>query len=98
MNKYKQLQRKVYERDRGICRICGTHTNAPPHHIIFKSHCGIDDERNMVMLCTKCHRKAHSHDKYYREILLESQYEIYGRFDDRVIKKQDRYKNFKFSR
>ena len=88
----------VHERDGYSCRMCGYHTSAPPHHILHKSHCGIDDERNLVTLCVKCHRRVHTDEKKYREILFNSQYEIYGYFDIRVVKKQDRYKNFKYRR
>ena len=98
INKYKQLQTKVLERDNCTCRICGYHTNAPPHHILYKSHCGIDDERNMITLCTRCHRKVHTNERHYRDILFESQYEIYGYFDIKSVKKKDRYKNFKYSK
>ena len=96
MNKYQKIRVKVLERDLFNCRICGQHTNAPPHHIIYKSHSGIDDERNMITLCNHHHILVHANEKLWKDILLNKQYEIYGYFDIREVKKHDKYENFKF--
>jgi len=53
--KYKDLQKRVLQRDGHICQQCFTHTNAPPHHINKVSQGGDDVESNMVTLCIQCH-------------------------------------------
>ena len=96
MIKYDKKQRnKIYIRDKFTCRVCGKGAGHI-HHIIYRSHSGSNDERNLIALCSRCHTRCHNDESKWREILLNMQYEIYGRFDIRVIKKQDRYINFKF--
>jgi len=97
MTKYKRLQQEVYDRD-GACRICGKHTQAPPHHIIYKSHSGADVIRNMILLCEHHHRLVHRNEKKWRDILIEMQEEIYGHIDIEDLKKKDRYVNFKYNK
>jgi len=56
---YKDLQRRVMERDNWTCQICGEHTEAPPHHIIYRSEGGSDCGPNMCAVCDECHRIIH---------------------------------------
>ena len=93
----KEIYHKVHERDRGLCRRCGRAGN-DIHHIIFKSHMGNNDIRNLITLCRRCHTSAHKNEKESVDYLLGLQYTIYGKFDSRVLKEKDRYNNFKFPR
>ncbi len=34
-------------------------TNLEVHHKQFRSHCGNDDERNLITLCFDCHGPIH---------------------------------------
>lgn len=54
---------KIKKRDNDACTAC----NEPDpdlalHHIIPKSHGGVDHESNMAMLCPMCHEDAHCGD------------------------------------
>lgn len=57
--KLRKLQREVLERDGFTCQICGAFTQAPPHHIVYRSHLGDDTMENLITLCISCHRKVH---------------------------------------
>ena len=72
VNVKKEVYQKVYERDNGICRLCGK-ANIELHHIRYRSERKdlINDEKNCIMLCTECHQKVHSNKHYWQPILLE---------------------------
>ena len=57
---YKDLQKRVLERDDFTCRDCGHYTQAPPHHIKFRSQGGSDVAENLTTLCIKCHDILHN--------------------------------------
>lgn len=67
----KDVYQKVYERDKGLCRLCGNN-NIQLHHIIYRSEdkSKINDIDNCIMLCDKCHRLVHSNKKKYQKELL----------------------------
>lgn len=44
------------------------------HHLIFRSHQGNDEIKNLMALCRNCHIKAHS-NKEFNEQLKEKHYE-----------------------
>lgn len=62
----------VFERDNGVCRLCGN-KNIHLHHIIYRSESKalINEPSNCIMLCEKHHRLVHSDKKKYQPILLE---------------------------
>lgn len=68
----KKIYDKVYERDKGICRLCGK-TDIELHHIRYRSERKdlINDVNNCIMLCTSCHRLVHSNKHYWQAKLLE---------------------------
>ena len=46
----------IYERDRGMCaNPCCTRTDVTPHHIVFRSAGGGEEESNLLTLCVVCH-------------------------------------------
>ena len=55
----RRLQAEVLDRDDHACQSCWRHSEAPPHHIIFKSEGGRDEADNMITLCETCHYKIH---------------------------------------
>jgi 5-methylcytosine-specific restriction endonuclease McrA len=57
--KYKELEIKVLERDNCTCQECFCYTEAPPHHIIFRSQGGDDTMENLQTLCVSCHERKH---------------------------------------
>ena len=51
---YRELRKKVLERDGWRCQNCGRLDNLEVHHQL-----GNDEERNLLTLCTRCHQAAH---------------------------------------
>lgn len=58
----KPIYLELYQRDNYHCRSCNSTIGLHPHHIIFQSHQGPDDLRNLLTLCWKCHRALHDGD------------------------------------
>lgn len=79
---YYAKQRKLaYERDKGLCVLCSSPATEV-HHIIFRSHGGTNELKNLACLCRKCHEIAHGvHAKQTRETLqriVKERNERYG--------------------
>ena len=67
-----ETYKKVYERDKGICQLCGTSQNLQLHHILGRGKTLTNDINNCIMLCENCHLNVvHKNQKKYRPILLE---------------------------
>lgn len=64
---------QVYNRDNGICQMCGTNQNLHLHHILYRSQRRdlINEPTNCIMLCSECHELVHSNKKKYQPMLLE---------------------------
>lgn len=45
----------VYERDNGLCVVCGSYEGLPEAHYIRRSRGGLGIEKNIVTLCRRCH-------------------------------------------
>ena len=56
---YQQLRLQVLERDGWRCQACGARTKLEVHHLQFKSQLGEDTERNLITLCSGCHKQTH---------------------------------------
>lgn len=93
------VKKKVFERDRGRCVVCGNMINVMPNaHILARSHGGKGIETNIVTLCTnftpnQCHYKydngtKEERDKIFRKIEKYMK-RIYG---DSWCIEQQRYK------
>ena len=93
------VKKKVWERDRGRCVVCGNHCNVMPNaHYIPRSKGGLGIEQNIVTLCTeltqnKCHRKYDFGTKEERKMIrekieryLQSKYENWNE-EDLIYKK-----------
>lgn len=52
----KKTKTLVYERDRGLCVVCGRQ-GIPNAHYIPRSAGGLGIEQNIVCLCLECHNK-----------------------------------------
>lgn len=68
----KETYNKVYERDKGQCRLCGNN-QIQLHHIIYRSEDKnlIDEPTNCIMLCIKCHKLVHSNKHLWQSKLKE---------------------------
>lgn len=60
--KYKELERKVMDRDACACGCCGQYANDKPHHIIYRSEQGNDVEENLSAICRQDHHDIHNGD------------------------------------
>jgi 5-methylcytosine-specific restriction endonuclease McrA len=56
---YRELHRKVLDRDNWQCQICGSRRNLQVHHRQFRSQSGDDCEDNLIALCDTCHSRIH---------------------------------------
>jgi RuvB-like AAA lid domain-containing protein/HNH endonuclease len=54
------LRRKLYARDGGRCRACGSQHRKHGHHIIPVSQGGLTRLDNLLTLCRACHSLAHA--------------------------------------
>lgn len=82
--------KKTYERvaeEQKWCQLCGRTNNLQIHHIIYRSQLGNNDERNLIRLCSECHRRVHSNKKVWQKKLLEHQFKKYGRFGREAVTK-----------
>ena len=71
------VKKKVWERDKGRCVLCGNYCNVMPNaHFIPRSKGGLGIEENIITLCTeltpnKCHRRYDFGTKEEREEIKE---------------------------
>ena len=56
---YRELCRKVLERDGWRCQFCGRAEDLQVHHVNPRSRLGDDAEENLITLCSDCHRSHH---------------------------------------
>lgn len=75
----KETYNKVYERDKGRCRLCGS-SQIQLHHVVYRSEDKslINEPSNCIMLCAKCHDLVHSNKHYWQSKLKEIIGGIYG--------------------
>ena len=77
-----KVKEEVYERDNGLCIICGK-PGQPNSHYIKRSKGGLGIPENIVTMCINCHNKYdNGYDSEVREYIknktrkyLESKYE-----------------------
>jgi 5-methylcytosine-specific restriction endonuclease McrA len=59
VRQYRQAHEFVRRRDKGRCRVCGGY-GTQAHHVVYRSHGGRDEPRNLVWCCASCHRLIHA--------------------------------------
>lgn len=59
----KTLKRSIRQRDKYICKICGTEPASDVHHIDYDKENSNPD--NLITLCKSCHSKTGVHRKYW---------------------------------
>ena len=82
--------KRTYERiveEQPYCQLCGKTWDLHIHHIIYRSQLGNNDERNLIRLCSDCHRKVHSNKKVWQKKLLMHQFNKYGKFEREDVTK-----------
>ena len=58
------------------CMMCG-HTPIEAHHLVFRSHFGSGNWRNLAPLCNYCHTKAHR-DREFADYMRDMRAERFG--------------------
>lgn len=87
--------KKTYEQvveEQPYCQICGRTHDLHIHHIIYRSQLGNNDIRNLIRLCSDCHRRVHSNKKVWQKKLLLYQFKKYGKFTKEDVTKTNRRK------
>jgi 5-methylcytosine-specific restriction endonuclease McrA len=56
---YRDLCRKVLNRDAWRCQFCGRMRQLEVHHQQLRSRSGDDVEQNLITLCAECHARTH---------------------------------------
>ncbi len=57
-------------RDKHLCQICKKKTGQlEVHHVIWRTNGGSDTPENLITLCDKCHKKAHSKLRFNDKIV-----------------------------
>lgn len=95
------VKKRVFERDKGRCVVCGNSYNVMPNaHIVRRSQGGLGIETNVVTLCTRltendCHHRYDEGTKEERklldEIICDYMKSIYGDSwckEDQIYKKR----------
>ncbi len=59
-----------------FCVMCGR-TPIEAHHIVFRSHFGSGNWRNLAPLCDKCHKKAHR-QREFADLIRDMRSERFG--------------------
>lgn len=84
------------------CEYCGRNGNAVMafhhHHIRFRSDYGSDTLENLILLCDKCHAKAHGvEEKAFQKELLERVNDDYAGFFNEMYQTeaQEIYKKYR---
>lgn len=80
------VKRKVWERDKQRCIICGSHEAMPNAHFIRRSKGGRGIEQNVVTLCIQHHHEFDNgkngiHIKALVRDYLRNQYEHWNEYD-----------------
>lgn len=83
----KRVKEIVWERDGGVCAVCGSPNAAPVAHYIARSQGGLGIPENIVTLCPDCHRAYDQSDsrQWYRAVLRRYLKSKYPDWDERKL-------------
>ena len=81
----KSVKQAVWERDKGLCIICGR-SGLPEAHVVSRAHLGLGVEENIVTLCRPCHRLYDGvKRKEYRELIISYLKGIYPNWNEQNL-------------
>ena len=75
----KELYNEVAERDNYTCQLCGWGGEAIHLHHISYGSSRVHDNKNLIVLCYRCHDLVHSNKRKYKPILEDI---IKGKYND----------------
>jgi 5-methylcytosine-specific restriction endonuclease McrA len=58
---WREARITVLDRDKHVCRACGSKHGLDVHHVIMRSLGGEDLPKNLISLCRSCHQAVHGH-------------------------------------
>lgn len=65
---WREVARRIRNRDGGKCLVCGaTEATLDVHHIIYLSRFGTNQQSNLITLCRACHESEHCRDFDFAE-------------------------------
>jgi hypothetical protein len=67
-----RVRRRVWQRDRGACVVCGTREKLRFEHIIAVGRGGSNSVRNLELRCSSCHQLKPGPDETQRSDLFSS--------------------------
>lgn len=84
LEEYKELCKRVLQRDNYKCRHCGFRSTLSCHHIIYRSSGGVDESWNLITLCELCHSKVHDY-KLFISVAPSNFVGVGGGADGKVV-------------
>jgi len=66
---YRELHRRILERDGWRCQVCGSMQHLQVHHLKPRSQSGGDEEQNLITLCAECPERMRRNPKSFDEFL-----------------------------
>lgn len=89
-NRDKREYRAAIARDNHSCVYCGN-TTIEVHHIVFRSHGGMNIRQNLVCLCKAHHDMVHSDEPKWRDDLLDKMRAHYGMMEMDDLKSKNKW-------
>ena len=86
MGKNSLIYNKIVE-EQPYCQLCGSTNWLQIHHIVYRSENGSNDKRNLIRLCSNCHKLVHSNKKRWQPFLLNMQMHKYGKLSKQDLKR-----------
>ena len=85
-----RVRRRVWQRDRGACVVCGTREKLRFEHIIAVGRGGSNSVRNLELRCSSCHRLKPGPDETQRSDLFSSAVAATGEIGGLLKARSDR--------
>ena len=71
MTKQEKLVYEKITEEQPYCQLCGSTSYLHRHHIYYRSQLGLTVEKNIIVLCDKCHMIVQSNKRKWQPILIK---------------------------